>query len=229
MAATPSSRKPLSRVALACALALSLTALGPFVRAQATQGTQTSHEAQPSQGQAAGTTDEAAASGALHVVDVAGDLAQGAQDAYAAKVEARREQDLAQAAEREKDEELASWAARIDAYLAGSPLEGYGETFARAALEAGVDPRLSPAIAEVESGKGAVCYASHNAWGWGGVGWSDWESAIQAHVSGMAASYSSAMAEGDFGLTASRSMAARYCGVSAEAWYQQVSAAMERI
>lgn len=226
MAAIPSPRKSLSRVLLAGALALSLAPLGPLVQAQATQG---SRDPQATQGEGGATADEVASSGALQVVDVAGDLAQGARDAYFAKVEARRERDEAAAAEREKDEELATWTARIDAYLAGSPLEGYGETFARSALAAGVDPRLSPAIAEVESGKGSVCYASHNAWGWGGIGWSDWESAIRAHVSGMAASYSSAMAEGGYGLTASRSMAARYCGASADAWYQQVSAAMERI
>ena len=53
-----------------------------------------------------------------------------------------------------------------------------------------VDPRLSPAISTIESGKGAVCAASHNAWGWGGPGgwrsWGSWEEAIEGHVSGLA-------------------------------------------
>lgn len=38
---------------------------------------------------------------------------------------------------------VSSWGARIDAYLAGSPLAGYGSTFAEAAWAYGVDPRLS--------------------------------------------------------------------------------------
>lgn len=87
--------------------------------------------------------------------------------------------------------EVSSWASRIDAYLAGSPLAGYGSVFAQAASDYGVDPRLSPAIACVESGKGSVCFLPHNAWGWGSSSWSDWESAIRGHVSGFASIYGS--------------------------------------
>ncbi len=39
-----------------------------------------------------------------------------------------------------------SWAGRIDAYLAGSPLSGQGAVFAAAAWDYGVDPRFSPAM-----------------------------------------------------------------------------------
>ncbi len=56
--------------------------------------------------------------------------------------------------------------ARIDAYLAGSPLEGQGVTFATAAWNNGVDPRWSPAISNTESSKGLYCSGSCNAWGW---------------------------------------------------------------
>ena len=49
------------------------------------------------------------------------------------------------------DSTVDSWAARIDAYLAGSPLAGYGSTFAAAAWDYGIDPRLSPAISAVET------------------------------------------------------------------------------
>ena len=109
-----------------------------------------------------------------------------------------------------EEEFVSSWGARIDAYLAGSPLAGYGTTFAAAAWANGVDPRLSPAISSTESSKGAVCFLSHNAWGWGGYSWGDWESAIWGHVSGLAAS-------GYY--TISLAGAQRYCPPNASRWY----------
>ena len=84
---------------------------------------------------------------------------------------------------------VAEWSARIDAYLAGSPLSGYGTTFAEAAWENGIDPRWSPAISNTESGKGSVCFLPHNAWGWGSSAWGDWDTAIRAHVAGLASGY----------------------------------------
>lgn len=88
------------------------------------------------------------------------------------------------------DEEVAAWGERIDAYLAGTELEGYGHLFARCAADYGVDPRLSPAISRKESGCGANCIADFNAWGWGGEGawaeWGSWEEAIDGHVYGLA-------------------------------------------
>lgn len=87
--------------------------------------------------------------------------------------------------------EVASWAARIDAYLAGTALEGHGAAFAQAAADYGVDPRVSPAISCIESGKGEVCFLSHNAWGWGSESWDDWDSAIRDHVEGYAKTYGS--------------------------------------
>lgn len=86
-----------------------------------------------------------------------------------------------------------SWAARIDAYLSsyGAPLAGYGSVFAQAAAEYGVDPRLSPAIAVIESGGGSVCFKPHNAWGWGSASWPDWASAIRGHISGFSRLYGS--------------------------------------
>ena len=89
--------------------------------------------------------------------------------------------------------EVADWAARIDAYLAGSPLAGYGAVFAQAAADYGVDPRISPAISCIESGKGTVCFLPHNAWGWGTASWPDWESAIRGHVSGFSSIYGSTL------------------------------------
>ena len=46
------------------------------------------------------------------------------------------------------------WTARINNYLTGTALAGYGEAFAEAAWANGVDPRWSPAISNTESGNG---------------------------------------------------------------------------
>lgn len=115
---------------------------------------------------------------------------------------------------------VSEWAPRIDAYLAGSPLAGHGETFAEAAYEYGVDPRWSPAISCIESSKGAACFRSHNAWGWGNASWGSWEEAIWAHVAGLAAGY---------GSTNSISAAAKYCPPNYQSWYANVESEMSRI
>lgn len=119
-----------------------------------------------------------------------------------------------------EEEFIASWGARIDAYLAGSPLAGYGTTFAAAAWANGVDPRLSPAIAATESSKGAVCFRSYNAWGWGQYSWSDWETAIWGHVGGLASA-------GYYTITLAG--AYRYCPPNASRWYAVTLAQMQMI
>ena len=115
---------------------------------------------------------------------------------------------------------VAQWTSRIDSYLAGSPLAGHGKTFAEAAWDYGVDPRLSPAISNVESGRGAVCFRPHNAWGWGRSSWPDWDTAIRAHVSGIARGYGGYLTP---------SMAKKYCPPTWSNWYASVSAQMQRI
>lgn len=119
-----------------------------------------------------------------------------------------------------RDAFIEMWTARIDAYLAGSVLAGYGSTFATAAWEAGIDPRWSPAISNTESSKGSHCFASHNAWGWTGGSWSDWETAINAHVQGLAKSY---------GFTISYSNAAKYCPPNTAYWYSSTLSEMQKI
>lgn len=106
---------------------------------------------------------------------------------------------------------IEKWAARINDYLSGSPLSGHGETFAEAAWEAGIDPRWSPAISNTESTKGRVCFKSHNAWGWDQTNWPDWDTAIRAHVAGLARGY---------GFTISYSYAMRYCPPNYDNWYR---------
>ena len=152
-----------------------------------------------------------------------------AAEEQAAAERAAAEQAAAEqaAAEQAKADAIAEWGSRIDAYLSGSPLAGYGQLFAQTAIENGIDPRLAPAIATVESGKGSVCFRPHNAWGWGGYGWSDWETAIPEYMSGLAAGYSDCMAEGDYGLTTTTTMASVYCGSTD--WYYAVVGEMSAI
>ena len=118
-----------------------------------------------------------------------------------------------------------SWASRIDAYLAGSPLAGQGRTFAIAAWNTGVDPRWSPAISCIESTKGRYCAGAYNAWGWSaaGGGWrsfGSWEEAINAHVAYLGRTY---------GSTLTPAAAKKYCPPTWQDWYNKVAAQMNRI
>lgn len=119
-----------------------------------------------------------------------------------------------------RDEFIAEWTARIDAYLAGSTLDGYGSIFAEAAWDNGVDPRWSPAVANTESGKGASCFRSHNAWGWGNSAWGDWETAIRAHVAGLANAYGYSITVG---------AAQIYCPPNWANWYNDTLGQMSLI
>lgn len=104
------------------------------------------------------------------------------------------------------------WTARIDAYLAGSPLAGQGTIFASAAWDNGVDPRWSPAISCVESTKGAFCFLPCNAWGWGNYSFGSWEEAITGHVAYLADMY---------GSTITPEAASIYCPPNASFWYNR--------
>lgn len=119
-----------------------------------------------------------------------------------------------------RDSFVDTWAERIDAYLAGSPLAGYGRTFAEAAWDTGADPRFSPAISAIESSKGLYTFRSHNAWGWGQIDWPDWDTAIRAHVKGLAAGYG-----GQLTLAGAK----KYCPPNWQHWYSSVLAEMQRI
>lgn len=127
-----------------------------------------------------------------------------------------------------KEEFMAEWTPRIDAYLAGSPMAGLGAAFAEASWRYCVDPRWSPAISNIESGKGLICVRPYNAWGWGAadedpVGmaleWGSWESAIDTHVSGLSSWY---------GYTISLDSAQKYC-TNWEEWYDVTLAEMGAI
>lgn len=89
-----------------------------------------------------------------------------------------------------RDAFVSYWAARIDAYLAGRPLAGQGTTFAEAAWDNGIDPRWSVATSMVESGGGAACFASYNAYGWLAHGaFSSWEEGISDHAAYLRGTY----------------------------------------
>lgn len=119
-----------------------------------------------------------------------------------------------------KEDFIKEWGKRIDNYLAGSPLAGNGEVFAEAAWNNHIDPRWSPAISCVESGKGSVCFLPYNAWGWGSSVWSSWEEAIKAHVAGLAKGY---------GYSVTLDKAMKYCPPNAQEWYVQCVQEMRSI
>jgi peptidoglycan hydrolase CwlO-like protein len=112
------------------------------------------------------------------------------------------------------------WSGRIDAYLAGSPMEGKGWVFANAAFDYDVDPRWSPAISCMESSKGRYCFRQHNAWGWGQIDWPDWDTAIYEHVRGLSRGY---------GHNVTLAAAQKYCPPNYVHWFDTVSAQMRLI
>lgn len=74
-----------------------------------------------------------------------------------------------------------NWVDRINWYLAGTRLAGQGRVFYLAATDAGIEPRLMPAIAMVESGAGRHNANSNNFFGRRAVrGWMAWPSAEAA-------------------------------------------------
>ena len=120
-----------------------------------------------------------------------------------------------------KDAFVAEWSSRIDAYLAGSPTAGTGAYYATAAWENGVDPRWAPAISLVESTKGAVCFRSHNAWGYGGKNYSSWEEGINAVVSGLGGSL--------YGGVLTEKAARTYCPPNWQHWFSTCYSEMKKI
>lgn len=121
----------------------------------------------------------------------------------------------------DKSQFVNQWAPRIDAYLAGSPMAGTGRYYAAAAWDNGVDPRWAPAISFVESGKGATCYRSYNAWGYGGYGFSSWQEGINRIVASLGSSL--------YGGYLTREAASTYCPSNADHWYTKCAEQMALI
>lgn len=118
-------------------------------------------------------------------------------------------------------DEVSSWADRINSYLEGTTLAGYGEQFAQAASDYGVDPRIAPAISGVESGWGQVTFRDHNAWGWGDSGWDSWDTAIDSYVKGYSDIYGSSITLEGAEMYASNDIY--------DQWYSTVLSEMDRI
>lgn len=159
-------------------------------------------------GDATTTTEEGEAAATTEQVEVTTEQGDGSESAEEPS---------------EEDEEatfIAVWGERIDAFNAGYPLDGYGETFAAAAYAYGVDPRYAPAIARVESGSGSNCTYYCNAWGWGARSWSDWDSAIWGFMGEFAAGY---------GHTLSYAAAMSYNEMNPDGWYAEVESCMGQI
>ncbi len=150
------------------------------------------------------------------------ELAEAHRDAQYASDSGASENGLAEVDWNVSQQEFVSeWGSRIDAYLSGSVLSGYGTAFAEAAWENGIDPRFSPAISNTESTKGRNCFRSHNAWGWmGDTSWGSWDEAISAHAQGLAKGY---------GYTISLANASKYCPPTYEDWYAKTLAQMRMI
>ena len=173
--------------------------------------------------------DRAAAQVAVDEAESAMEAAEAARTAAQAQAAARASSaaDAARAAEinwnMTKEEFVAEWGSRIDAYLSGTPLSGYGTTFADAAWSTGADPRFSVSISRIESGCGAACFASYNPFGWLSRSFSSWEEAIYAHASYICGSIYNTNGY----LT--RSFASTYCPPTADSWYNKVSNEMAKI
>lgn len=113
------------------------------------------------------------------------------------------------------------WAPRINAYLKGSPTAGTGTYYAQYAWDYGVDPRWAPAISFVESSKGAACFRSHNAWGYGSSGYVSWQEGIKAICSALGGSM--------YGGYLTKQAAKTYCPPSWESWYNKCAREMAKI
>ena len=113
------------------------------------------------------------------------------------------------------------WAPRINSHLSGSPTAGLGKVYAAAAWDNGVDPRWAPAISCIESGKGAHCFRTYNAWGYGGRNFSSWEEGINTVVASLGGPL--------YGGYLTHAAAETYCPSDPDSWYRNVAAQMARI
>jgi len=68
--------------------------------------------------------------------------------------------------------------AKIEYYLRGSPLAGYGDWMVTEGERTDVNPFLCPAVAEAESSLGRALCGSCNAWGMLGCSFSSWQNGI---------------------------------------------------
>ena len=104
-----------------------------------------------------------------------------------------------------------------------APLADYAEKFVEVANKYGLDYRLLPAIATVESGGGKSNFRSYNAWGWGNKGFTSFEEGIEVVGKGLKMGYV------DKGRDTVEEIAPVYCPPNYKNWARSVNQFMFEI
>ena len=104
-----------------------------------------------------------------------------------------------------------------------APLADYAEKFVEVANKYGLDYRLLPAIATVESGGGKSNFRSYNAWGWGNKGFTSFEEGIEVVGRGLKTGYI------DKGRDTVEEIAPVYCPPNYKNWARSVNQFMLEI
>ena len=104
-----------------------------------------------------------------------------------------------------------------------APLADYAEKFVEVANKYGLDYRLLPAIATVESGGGKSNFRSYNAWGWGNKGFTSFEEGIEVVGKGLKMGYV------DKGRDTVEEIAPVYCPPNYKNWARSVNQFMLEI
>jgi len=104
-----------------------------------------------------------------------------------------------------------------------APLAEYAQKFVEVANKYGLDYRLLPAIATVESGGGKSNFRSYNAWGWGNKSFSSFEEGIEVVGRGLKTGYI------DKGSDTVDEIAPIYCPPNYKNWARSVNQFMNEI
>ena len=104
-----------------------------------------------------------------------------------------------------------------------APLADYAEKFVEVANKYGLDYRLLPAIATVESSGGKNNFRKYNAWGWGNKSFGSFEEGIETVGKGLKTGYI------DKGRDTVDEIAPVYCPPNASNWVRSVNQFMIEI
>lgn len=104
-----------------------------------------------------------------------------------------------------------------------APLADYAEKFVEVANKYGLDYRLLPAIATIESSGGKNNFRKYNAWGWGNKGFSSFEEGIEVVAKGLKTGYI------DKGRDTVEEIAPIYCPPNYKNWARSVNQFMIEI
>jgi hypothetical protein len=104
-----------------------------------------------------------------------------------------------------------------------APLADHAETFVQVANKYGLDYRLLPAIATLESGGGKKNFRPYNAWGWGSKGFTSFDEGIEVVGKGLKTGYI------DKGADTVEKIAPIYCPPNYKNWIASVNQFMLEI